>query len=149
MDGLRERLLATLIGATGTVIGVFAIEVIPELLREDLKWRTPALWIFLSMLLAIGGVGGFLGHWAFLHIAQGDLQKRALFVGGVVGLGIGLLTWLLTYTFFDLLFPFQPVSGARRALIDRSLTNALFGGTLGGVLVALGVARRLRTRPKT
>lgn len=124
-----------------------AIEVIPRYLQEDLRWRSPSLWIFLSMLVAIGGMGGFFGHWAFLHIALVDLQKRALIVGGVVGLAIGLLTWLLTYLFFDLLFPFRPVPGARQALIDRSLTNALFGGTLGGVLVALGIARRLRTRP--
>lgn len=144
MDGLRERLLATLIGAIGTTFGVMAIEVIPRYLQEDLRWRSPQMWIFLAMLLVIGGTGGSFGHWAFLHIARGDLEKRAIIVGGSVGLLIGLSTWLMTFLLFDVMFPFEVVPGARLALIDRSLTNALFGGTLGGVLVSLAVARHLR-----
>lgn len=146
MDNPRERMLASLIGAIGTLVGVLSIQVLPEMLKEDLRPKNPQALLFLVMLVAVGGLGGFVGHWAFLHIAKGDLKKRALLVGGVVGLVIGATTWSLTYLLFDLIFPFHPVRGARRGLIDRSLTNALLAGPLGGVLVALVVARRLIVR---
>lgn len=143
MDSPRERLLAALLGGVGTLVGVLLIQVIPQMTRYGLKVHQPnAIW-FILMLLAVGGTGGFVGHWLFLYTAKGPIEGRAVTVGTSVGATIGLVTWAATFFFPRIFFPFAMFSDA----IDKLrpvITQALLGGAVGGLLAALAVVRRLR-----
>lgn len=145
MDTRRERLLAALLGGGGTVVGIFAYQVVPDWGRlSRLALRPLNGSIFLLVVFTIGALGGFFGHRLFVRMS-GPLEGRALIVGTLLGLVIAVIGWTVTYGFRTVLFPFRPYSGME-VLIRLWLPNALLAGPVGGVLAAAFVVRRLRRR---
>ncbi|MGH2812891.1 MAG: hypothetical protein ACRDI1_09290 [Actinomycetota bacterium] len=144
MDNARERLLAVLFGGSGTVAGILLYQAIPDLVRfEFLEVRLPnAIWFAVVMFL-IGALGGRLGHWAFLHVAKGPIEGRALVVGATTGLAIAVFGWTTTYVASGQLVPLKPFPGSDD-LLRSWLPNALLAGPMGGVIVSALVVRRLR-----
>ncbi|HVE76062.1 MAG TPA: hypothetical protein VND22_04740 [Actinomycetota bacterium] len=145
VDSPFERYLAALLGGCGTLIGVLAIEIIPDL------YNLPGLHIHLTrfalmcvFVFLAGAAGGRVGHHAFLHMAKGGAVSRALKVGGLVGAAIGGICWLATYVAPGLFFPFETVVGFRGHLLSHVLPRSLGAGAAGGMIVALGVVYRLR-----
>lgn len=147
MDTGRERFLASLLGGGGTVAGVFAYQVVPDLDRmRRLSIRPLNGSIFLLVIFLIGAAGGFVGHRLFLSM-KGPLEARALMVGTLIGLVIAVVGWSVTYVFRSVMFPFRPFAGME-TLIRIWLPNALLAGPVGGVLTASFVVRRLRRRSR-
>jgi hypothetical protein len=144
MDTARERFLACLLGGSGAIVGVLGYQAIPDLIRFDfLVIEYPNAVYFLLMVFAVGGAGGLIGHWAFLRVARGPIEGRALFVGGFIGLAIAIAGWTLTFVFEGVFFPFRPFEGMSR-ILKSWLPNALMAGPIGGILAASMVVRRLR-----
>jgi hypothetical protein len=145
VDTRRERWLASLLGGSGTVIGILLYQAIPELvLSPGLVLRVPNALGFLLTVFVIGAVGGRIGHSIFLRV-RGPIEGRALVVGTTIGLAIAVIGWCVTSLFRSLLFPFTLFDGYER-LLFRWLPNALFAGPIGGVLASALVVRRLRRK---
>lgn len=143
-DGARERLMASAAAAVGTAIGVVLIEVAPALVREpDLALRPLSAVAFILMLLAVGAIGGWVGHRAFVEWVPGGLIGRALIVGPIAGLAVALTVWTATYVGRAFLLPFELFAG----MLERA-KGSLLRGIVAGPLIAtsfsLLVALRLK-----
>lgn len=145
MDTLRERFLAGLLGAFGTVLGLMGYQGAPEILSyEFIRIRLPNFVYFLVVIFLVGFVCGFIGHVFYLRLRR-SLLMRGLIVGGSTGLAIALIGWTLTYLFRDALFPFELFDGLQERFFVY-LRNALVAGPTGGLLVSLSVSSLLRRR---
>ncbi len=145
MDNPLERYLAALLGGCGTLIGVLAIEIIPDLYNlGGLHIHLTRFSLMCGLVFLAGAVGGRVGHHAFLHMAKGGAVSRGIKVGGIVGVAIGGICWALTYVAPGLFFPFETVLGFKEYLLTHVLPRALGAGAAGGMIVALGVVYRLR-----
>jgi hypothetical protein len=143
MDTRRERVLATLLGGAGTVIGLLLYQAVPDLIRfPELELRVANGIAFLLVVFAIGALGGRVGHSFFLRI-RGPIRTRAVLSGTLIGFAIAVAGWFITYLLRDLLFPFELFDGYER-LLQSWLPNALIAGPVVGVLAAALVVRRLR-----
>lgn len=145
MDTRRERWLAALLGALGTAGGVLAVEFVPRMMALDLVVRLPNVIWFFTMVLVVGAAGGSIGHTLFLHVAKGPLERRAVMVGGMVGLAIAATSWSLTYVLRDALSPFE-FNDLFGPLMRDALGESLLAGAVGGVLASLGIAKHLRSQ---
>jgi hypothetical protein len=146
MDGRRERLLASLLGGGGAVIGLVLYQAIPELVRHPvLRLRIGNAVVFLLMVFAVGAVGGRLGHWFFLQL-NSPLRHRGIVVGTITGLAISLAGWTIAFVLRTSLFPFVTFDGFEE-LMKSWLLPAMIAGPIGGVLVSLSIVRWLHRRP--
>lgn len=144
MDSRRERLLASLLGGVGTVVGVIAYQGIPDLLRFDhLAIRLPnAIWFTVTVFL-IGAAGGRIGHALFIETDGVAIEVRALAVGAAIGFAIALTGWTATKLVPGVLVPLAPLAQAD-ANLSRWLPTALVAGPAGGIVASLAVVRHLR-----
>lgn len=145
-DTRRERLLASLLGGGGSVIGLILYQAIPELVRHpELRVRVGNALVFLLTVFAVGAVGGRLGHWFFLQL-NSPLRHRGIVVGTITGLAISLAGWTITFVLRASLFPFVPFKGYEE-LMKSWLLPAMIAGPIGGVFVSLLIVRWLNRRP--
>jgi hypothetical protein len=143
VDTRRERLLASLLGGAGTVLGILLYQAVPDLLRfPELELRVANAVAFLSVVFVIGAFGGRIGHTFFLRL-HGPIVSRAVLVGTLMGFAIAFIGGSVTYLFRGALFPFTLFDGYE-GLLMRWLRNAAVAGPIVGILAAALVVRRLR-----
>jgi hypothetical protein len=135
LDTPEHRLMASAVGGIGTLVGV-GLAGISEMTRNDfLRLRYPqALWFALTTA-AVGTVGGGVGHFLVVRVAEGPMQERAIRCGGLVGLATALGAWALTFYGRKELSPFEP--GPR---VDRVLRNSLKVACVAGPVAGVGVS---------
>jgi hypothetical protein len=144
VDSRRERLAASLLGGAGTLLGISLYQVVPDLdLLLDLQLRPLNSAGFVAVIVWVGATGGYLGHRWFVSWKDPSLLSKAVVVGGVVGFGIAVVGWTITFMARSSLFPFAPFD-AMDDLWRRWLLNALLAGPVGGVMASVIVVRHLQ-----
>jgi hypothetical protein len=144
LDTPLHRVLASLVGGLGTVAGI-GFAGIPRLIGPNaLRLRWPQTGWFALEVFGVGTAGGVVGHFLIVSVARGPLRRRALMVGGPMGLVTATTAWAVTYLGRSALSPFEPSQDAERTL-RNSLRTGLVAGPVAGVVVSLIVMRILES----